>query len=65
MEEQKTVTFPILKGEALKESNRLKQKRRQAQLEALAKAAGWGGWSEFVTALRNGEANFPQKKKID
>lgn len=59
----KTVTFPVLEGEALKEANRRKQNRRQTQLEAMAKAAGWGGWSEFVTALRNGNADFPQKEK--
>lgn len=57
----KTVTFPVLTGEQLKESNRLKQQRRQALLEMMAKAAGWNNWSECVTALRNGEATFPQK----
>jgi len=64
-EKQTTVTFPVLEGDALKESNRLKQQRRQAQLEAMAKAAGWKGWSEFVTALRKGDTDFPQKKKDD
>jgi len=58
----KTVTFPVLEGEALRESNRRKQNRRQTQLEALAKAAGWKNWSELVTSLRKGETIFPQKK---
>jgi hypothetical protein len=58
----KTVTFPVLQGDDLKESNRRKQQRRQAQLEAMAKAAGWNGWSEFVTSLRNGDTVFPQRK---
>lgn len=38
-----------------------RQRRRQQQLEAMARLAGWDSWSEFVTALKNGEVDFPRK----
>lgn len=43
-----------------KETNANRQSRRQQQLEAAAKAAGWASWSQFVTALKNGEVEFPK-----
>lgn len=49
--------YPEQRRQATKE----RQKRRQQQLEAMARLAGWNGWSEFVTSLRKGEVEFPRK----
>jgi len=38
-----------------------RQARRQKPLEAMARLAGWNNWSQFVTALKNGEVEFPRK----
>lgn len=38
-----------------------RQRTRQQQLEAMAKLAGWESWSQFVTALKNGQVEFPRK----
>lgn len=38
-----------------------RQQKRQQQLEAMARLAGWDSWSQFVTALKNGEVDFPRK----
>lgn len=40
-----------------------RQARRQKPLEAMARLAGWDNWSQFVTALKNGEVEFPRKPK--
>lgn len=40
-----------------------RQRRRQQQLEAMARLAGWDSWSQFVTALKNGEVEFPRRNE--
>lgn len=40
-----------------------RQAKRQQQLEAMAKLAGWDSWSKFVTALKNGDVEFPRNPK--
>lgn len=47
-----------------KTTNANRQNRRQQQLEDAAKAAGWESWSQFVTALKNGEVEFPKAPVI-
>lgn len=37
-----------------------RQSQRQQQLEEKARAAGWASWSQFVTALKNGDIEFPK-----
>lgn len=44
-----------------KETTARRQNKRQQVLEDKARAAGWDNWSQFVTALKNGEVDFPQK----
>ena len=44
-----------------RESNRERQKKRQNQLEAMARLAGWESFSQFVTQLKNGKVEFPRK----
>jgi len=38
-----------------------RQARRQKPLEAMARLAGGNNWAQFVTALKNGEVEFPRK----
>jgi|GEM_PF-6745282 len=49
--------------EETRESNRERQKKRQNQLEAMARLAGWQSFSEFVTQLKNGKVEFPRKPR--
>lgn len=44
-----------------KETTARRQNKRQQELEERAQAAGWDNWSQFVTALKNGEVAFPQR----
>lgn len=37
-----------------------KQARRNAELEQLARAAGWPGWSSYVTSVKNGIVKLPK-----
>ena len=45
-----------------KDINRDSQNSRVAELNEVAKAKGWGGLSEYLTAVRKGEAVIPQKR---
>jgi len=40
-----------------------KQRDRRAALDQAAQASGWGGWSQFATAVKNGEVAVPAKPK--
>ncbi len=45
-----------------KDINRDGQTKLNAELNAIAQAAGWLSWSEFRTAVRNGEVVIPSKR---
>lgn len=40
-----------------------RQQRRRAQLNELAQAAGWEGWSAYETAVLNGLVKLPKPAK--
>lgn len=42
--------------------NRRKQNRRRAALDAIAQAAGWAGWSEYETAVKDGRVIVKTKQ---
>ena len=44
-----------------KDTKRNRQARRRQRLDELAQAAGWASYSEYETALKNGEVGFPRK----
>lgn len=46
-----------------KDTRRNRQARRRQQLDKLAQAAGWQSYSEYETALKNGEVELPRKFK--
>jgi len=54
-------TAPDKSPKERRESNRERQKKRNNQLEAMARLAGWESFSQFVTQLKNGKVEFPRK----
>lgn len=57
----KTGAAKVAPKKLRKDINRDGQTSRMAELNAIAKAAGWQHLSEYLTAVRAGTASIPQK----
>ena len=47
----------------LPETDRRGQSKLNADMDAIARAAGWKHWSEYRTAVRNGKIRISKKPK--